>query len=156
MNTEVATQNEKIQNEVTDSNKSTEGINIVNANIKRIIIGLNEIGNLDIGDFDTNLNISKNIASLNIAEKAYIKTHNSLLNKHVKRNEAGEFMSENNFYIFLSDKDKAEYKVAVDKLNETEVTEPIYKIKTSVLKNVKGLKAISMAKCNELIEDDIK
>ncbi len=137
------------------ANDTQESKKIININIKRIMMGVNEIGNLDIEDFDTNLSISKTIANLNVAEKAYTKTMQTLMKKHIKKNDAGGLMvDDKNFYVFLSDKDKVEYENAVEKLNETEVTEKVFKLKTSVLRNVKGIKGSVMAKCHEVIDDD--
>lgn len=142
--------------EKTEKTNSSDTQKILNINIKRIIIGLTEIGNLEIEDFNTNLSISKTIANLNVAEKAYTKTMHSLMKKHIKKNASGGLMLDaNNFYVFISDKDKVEYEQSVEKLNETEVTEKIFTLKTSVLKNVKGIKGNMMAKCYEVIVDDL-
>ena len=143
--------NKKVDMEVVINDK----IKIINLNIKRIIIGLTEIGNLDIEDFDTNLSISKTIANLNVAEKAYVKTMQNLMKKHILKDDKGKFVVDGNNFVYLSVKDKEEYEKAIEALNETEVTEKIFYLKTSVLKNVSGLKGNMMAKCHEVINDDL-
>lgn len=141
--------------EKTEKTNSSDTQKILNINIKRIIIGLTEIGNLDIEDFNTNLNISKTIANLNLAEKAYIKTTQTIMKKHIKQNDTGGLVIDaNKFYVFKTEQDRIDYENAIEKLNETEVTEKIFPLKVSVLKNVKGLKGNMMAKCHEVIMDD--
>ena len=127
---------------------------ILHINVSRIILGLTEIGNLEIEDFDTNMGISKTIANLGVIEKAYAKTMQTFMKKHIKKGENGNLLIENGSYVFLSDKDKEEYQEATEKLNETVVNEKVWTFKATDLKKIKGLKATSMAKCHELIIDD--
>ena len=124
---------------------------ILNINVSRIILGLTEIGNLDIDDFDINIGISKTITNLSVAEKAYGKTMQSLMKAHIKTDENGNLATSNNFYIFKSEKDKESYQDALDKLNDTVIEEKVWKMKASDLRKVKGIKGTTMAKCNELI-----
>lgn len=131
---------------------------ILNMNIKRIIIGLSEIGNLDIEDFETNYNITKTIANLNQVDKAYNKSLSALQKKYVKKNDKGNFVIENNFFVFNSEDDKKKYGEELDKLDETVVDETktkVWRLKTSQLQKIKGLKGTTMSKCYELIIDDL-
>jgi len=144
--------------ETTTAAVTVEENPIMNLNLKRIILGLTEIGNLDIDDFKVNYSITKTIANLNTVEKAYNKTLNTLMNKLIQKDENGNFMSANNFYIFSSEQNKKEYFDAVEKLNDTILDDDVkvYKLKASDLQNIKGLKGTTMAKCHELIIDDIQ
>lgn len=129
---------------------------ILNGDISRIILGLTEIGNLEIEDFKINLSISRSIANLSEVEKAFLKTHQALLKKHVKKDDKGNLMSADNFYLFLTDDDKLEYQKSLEKLNEQCLSEDVklWKIKTSDLEKIKGVKGTTMAKIHELIIDD--
>lgn len=129
---------------------------IFNSNISRIILGLTEIGNLEIEDFRINLSISRNITSLSDVEKVLIKTHQTLLKKYVEKDEKGNLMSANGVYIFKTEDDKTEYQKSFEELNEQVLSEDVklYKIKTSDLEKIKGVKGITMAKISELIIDD--
>jgi len=129
---------------------------ILNINVSRIISGLTEMGNLDIDDFDTNMNISKTITNLGVVEKAYQKTTKTLMKKYISVDEKGNLVSANGFYVFNNEKDKQEYQDAIEKLNETAVTEKLWTFKASELSKVKGLKGTTLAKCQELIIDDRK
>lgn len=140
--------------------KKTEEIEkktgIVNRDLKRIIIGLSEIGNLEIEDFDTNYNITRTITNLNQVDKAYNKSLGALQKKYVKKDDRGTLIIENGFFVFNTEQDKKCYGEELDKLDETEVTDiKVWKLKTSQLKKIKGIKGTTMAKCHELIEDDL-
>lgn len=134
--------------------KKNEKIN--NGILNRVINGLNELANCDIDNFDINMDISRTIANLNIAEKAYVKTVQSLMKKHIKKGEDGELVSANGFFVFKSEKDKDEYQDSTEKLNEIIVNEDVCVLKASFLKDVKGIKASVLSKINELIVDDRK
>lgn len=129
---------------------------IMNINISRTILGLTEIGNLEIEDFTMNYNITRSIANLSVAEKAYGKTIQTLQKKHIQKDEKGNYATLNGFYIFLSENDKEAYQKAFDELNETIVDVKIYSMKASDLQKIKGIKGTTMAKCFELIIDDLK
>lgn len=124
---------------------------IMNVNLKRIIIGLTEIGNLDIEDFNTNYNITRTIANLSQVEKAYNKSVASLQNEYVKD-------IQNGFYVFENEENKKVFQEKITELDEKildESTTKIWRIKASDLKKIKGIKGTTMAKCYELIIDDI-
>lgn len=140
----------------TTTQKEPDTKDILNINVGRIIMGLTEIGNLEIEDFDINMGISKTIANLSVVEKAYQKTLQTLMKKHIEENEKGNLMSENGFYVFKTVKDKNDYQTDVDKLNDTVVTEKVWSFNASELKKIKGLKGTTMAKVHELIIDDRK
>jgi hypothetical protein len=126
---------------------------IVNINVSRIIMGLTEIGNLDIDDFDTNYNISKTITNLGEVEKAYNKTLQNLMKTHIKVDEKGQLASENGSYIFNSVKDRETYLEAFDALANKPVSAEVWNLKLSELRKIKGIKGTTMAKCQELIDD---
>lgn len=126
---------------------------IVNINVSRIIMGLTEIGNLEIDDFDTNYNISKTITNLGEVEKAYNKTLQNLMKAHIKIDEKGQYAHENGSYIFNSTKDREDYLAAFDTLANKPVEAEVWKLKLSELRKIKGIKGTTMAKCQELIDD---
>ncbi len=131
---------------------------ILNINLKRIIIGLSEIGNLEIEDFNTNYNITRTIANLNQLDKAYTKSLSAIQKKYIKKDEKGNFAYENGFFIFNSDADRDSYSKELEALEENIVDETkthVWRLKASELQKIKGIKGTTMAKCHELIEDDI-
>lgn len=135
----------------TKTEKKIDQKSIMNVNLKRIIIGLTEIGNLDIEDFNTNYNITRTIANLNQVEKAYNKSVASLQNEYVKD-------IQNGFYVFENEENKKVFQEKATELDEKildESTTKIWRIKASDLKKIKGIKGTTMAKCYELIIDDI-
>ena len=143
---------EKKETVVEMPNKN--GVDILNIDVARIIVGLTEIGNLDIEDFKTNYQIAKTITNLGLVEKAYNKSLQALMKKHIKVGEDGNFQVENNSYVFKSKEDRDTYVEATEKLQNTKVDTKIWKLKESDLKSIKGLKAKAMAMCFELIEQD--
>jgi hypothetical protein len=142
-----------VEGKVIDMPKDN-GIGILNMDVSRIIMGLTEIGNLDIDDFKTNYQISKTITNLGVVEKAYNKSFQSLLKKHVKVGEDGNYLIENGSYVFNSKQDRDAYVDAFEKLQNERVSAKIWKLKESQLNKIKGLKGTTMAKCFELIEQD--
>ena len=128
---------------------------ISNGNVGRIVEGLTEIGNLEIDDFDMNIAISKTLANLKVVAQAYQKTTITIMKKHIKVDEKGNFLSENGFYIFISVKDKEDYQVEVDALNDTKVVEKVWTFKASDLKKAGLKKATMMSKIDELLVYDI-
>ena len=127
---------------------------ILNINVSRILLGLSEIGNLEIEDFKVNYAITRSIANLTVVEKAYSKSLAALQKKYVKMDENGNLSVQNNFFVFNSLEDNKKYREELDKLNEFVVDVKVFAIKSSDLKDVKGLKALTMAKCHELVVDD--
>lgn len=134
-------------------NSAAAGKVIVNMDVPRIIIGLTEIGNLDIDDFDTNYNITKTITNLGVVEKTYTKTLQALMKKHIKVDDKGVFETENNSYVFLSKEDREKYLEEYESLVNAPVNAEVWKLKLSELRKIKGIKGTTMAKCHELIED---
>lgn len=131
---------------------------IINIELTRIVQGLVAIGNCDIDDFETNLNIAKNITNFSEIEKVYIKTVDSLMKKHIMIDPVRKvFMVENNSYVFKSDSDKTEYETAYESLVNTPVKVKVLKIKLSQLKKaVPVIKGITLAQIHEFIDDDSK
>ncbi len=143
-----------MENSSPKNDSKKDSVEILNINVSRIIVGLTEIGNLAIEDFDTNMAISKTIANLSTVEKAYGKSMQAIMKKYIKTDASGNFMSENGFYLFENQNDKLAYTSETDKLNDTTVTEKVWTFKATFLKDVKGLKGTTLAKCHELIVDD--
>jgi len=139
----------EVQNEPKNEPK------ITNNAISRTIIGLGEIGNLDIEDFKLNYGITRSIANLSQVEKAYIKSLNAIQKKYISKDEKGNFVIEGNNYVFNSEKEKSSYLDELDKLNETVVDVEVWKMKTSDLQKLKGIKGTTMSKCHEIIIDDL-
>lgn len=144
-----------VKNETTVPEKPKA---IINIELTRIVQGLVSIGNCDIDDFDTNLNIAKNITNFSEIEKVYIKTVDSLMKKHIMIDPVRKvFMVENNSYVFKSDNDKTEYEAAYESLINTPVTVKVLKIKLSQLKKATPtIKGIALAQIHEFIDDDTK
>ncbi len=146
-------------NETTEQNPVQKNPDdILNINVGRIIVGLTEIGNLEIENFEINIGISKTISNLSLIEKAYVKSTQALMKKHIKRDDVGGLQILNGFYVFKSEKDKDEYDKLTEALNETVITEKVFKLKTTELEKIKGIKGTMMAKCHELIiyDKDVK
>jgi len=131
---------------------------LLTMNVPTMIKGLTELGSLEIVDFSLNLVISRLVTKLTPVERAYLKSASVLVKKHIEVDERGipktqgegPYMS----YLYKTEKDKEAYLSEMEKLNNTEVTEALDKIKVTKLKDVKGLKALTMMKLGALIEDD--
>lgn len=141
------------EGKVVDMPKNN-GVVILNVDVSRIIMGLTEIGNLDIDDFKTNYQISKTITNLGVVEKAYTKSVQALMKKHIKVGEDGNYLIENGSYVFKTKQDRDLYVDVLEKLQNEKVSTKIWTLKESQLKTIKGLKGTTMAKCQELIEQD--
>ena len=141
--------------EKTTSDKKRIGIAISNNEISRVIIGLNELGGLDIPDFEVNMAITETTAELSKIEKAYLKTLNALMKKHIDVDEKGNFKIENqNQYVFKTIEDKKIYLEEYEKLTSSE-HDIDFTLKASLLKGITGLKASTMTKFHEFIENDL-
>lgn len=139
----------------TTSDMKRIGTVILNIDISRNIIGLSELGNLEITDFGMNMEIIETIAELSKIEKVYLKTLNALMKRHIDVDEKGNFKNENGMYVFKTPNDKKTYLEEYEKLTEHE-NDIDFKIKASVLKGIVGLKASTMSKFHEFIENDLK
>jgi hypothetical protein len=128
---------------------------ITNSKVNRIIVSLSEIGNLEIEDFDLNYGITRTLANLNQVEKAYLKSLTAIQKKCIKKDEKGNLAVENGFFVFNNTEDKETYGKETEELNEKVVDVKVWRMKTSQLKKIKGIKGTAMAKCNELIDDDL-
>jgi hypothetical protein len=142
---------------VTPEAESLRGI--LTMNVPTMIKGLAELGSLDITDFSLNLAISQVVAKLTPIERAYLKTAQGFVKAHIEVDERGipKTQGEGPYksYVYKSAKDKETYLSEMEKLNNTEVKIDL-KIKTSQLKDVKGLKAITLMKLGVLIENDLE
>ena len=123
--------------------------------VSKIKKGLELIGELDIEDFTTNQRLSRNITTFVAVEKAYGKSMTAALKKCAEGSEKGKFKIENQGYVFKSIEDKKIYEESVFKIESSPVEGKTFPLKTSQLKNIKGINATMMAFCNELITDDI-
>ena len=129
---------------------------IKNISVTRIMIGLNELGNLPIGDFKINLGITRTITFLSPIEQAFQKSKKALMDKHISQDDKGNYrVDEGKLFIYKSVKDKEEYAKEVVKLDDAE-HEVSFIIKATELQKISGLKASTMNKFHELIDDDIK
>jgi hypothetical protein len=131
---------------------------VLTMNVTGIIKGLAELGSLAIEDFNLNLAISQTVSKLSPVEKAFIKSAQALMKNHIEVSESGVPITEGEgtfrAYVYKSVKDKEDYLSKMDELNNKEVKVEL-KLKTSQLKDVKGLRAITMMKLGALIEDDL-
>lgn len=128
---------------------------ILNGNITRIIIALSEIGNLDIEDFNLNWAITRTLTSLSECEKAYKKSVSAIQKKYINRDEKGNaIVDEKGLVIFKTISDKEKFNEEIEVLSEQKAEAKVWTIKTSQLRRLKGIKATTMAKCEELIEHD--
>lgn len=144
--------------EKTAAEKNIDQKPIMNVNLKRIIIGLTEIGNLDIEDFNTNYNITRTVANLSQVEKAYSKSASALQKEYVKKDDKGNLVIENGFFVFENEENKKSFQDKAAELDEKIIDESVtkvWRIKASELRKIKGIKGTTMAKCYELIIDDI-
>ena len=130
---------------------------ILNMNVPTIIKGLTELGSFDIENFDLNVVISEAVAKLSPIERAYLKSASALVKKHIETNEKGVPLTQGEgpymSYVYKSVPDKETYLAEMEKLNNTEVKLDL-KIKRSQLRDIKGLRALTMMKLGVLIEND--
>lgn len=130
-------------------------ITITNSNIARVILGLSELSTFDIPDFEISLNLAQTLSKLAIHEKAYNKTKSSLMNEHIMQDDRGSFVVDGGkMYVFKTAKNKEIYTDEITKLNDVVINGIDFKIKTSILKNLKGISAQTMFKINEFIVSD--
>ena len=142
-----------------EDSTTSKGIVIRTMDVQRIMVGLNELGSLEIPDFKLNYAITRLNVKLAGLDKAYVKSRKALMDAHVSVDERGMYVYNNDvdkLFVFKSIKDKDDYTSAINTLNETEITDITWTIKASVLKEIKGLKASTMMRINELIIDDVK
>lgn len=125
---------------------------ITNSSIARVILGLSELSALNIPDFEINLSLAQTLSKLAFYEKAYNKTKGSLMNEHIMQDENGSFVVDGGkFFVFKTAKDKEIYTTEITKLNDIVIEGIDFRIKTSVLKELKGISAQTMFKINEFI-----
>ncbi len=136
---------------------ASEKPKIINLNIERIIKGLTGIGAMDIEDFKLNYYITRNVAILSSVDQAYQKSLSALVKKYVKQEPSGNPCIVNNFYEFDNKEKKEAFEKEKETLDEISFDDKIFYLKTSQLKNVRGVGlGKQMAFCHELIEDDSK
>ncbi len=142
---------------------------IKNANLKRLIIGLGQIGELSIPIFKLNYAIGRNLEKMTTLGKSYDKSLEALINKHAQIDDKGLAVTINDEYDFKSKKDRETFIKNKIELDEIENEVELWKLKTSVLekvmkkikcdkcdaeKEVCGLNGILLYKLNEIIIDD--
>ena len=145
-----------INTKETKSDKKRIETVVLNIDISRVIFGLNELGSLDISNFELNMGITETVAELSKMEKAYGKTLSSLMKKHIDIDDKGNFKYDDaKIYIFKTPEDKKVYSDEYAKLNDYE-NRIDWCIKSSQLKDIVGLKASTMTKFHEFIVNDLK
>lgn len=142
---------------------------IKNANLNRLIRGLDQIGQLEITDFHLNLAIGRNITKLTSLWKSYTKSLSALVNKYVLMDEKGNPVIINRSvqldkegkpvlsdgeYDYNNAEDKKTYIKKKTELDEMINEVKLFELKTSALADVKGLTGVILFMLNELIVDD--
>ena len=127
---------------------------IKNVNLNRLIKGLEQIGQLEITDFQLNYYISRNMDKLSSLWKSYTKSLSALINQHVKMSEEGTPVINGEDYSFKSKKDRELYIDKKTKLDEFVTEVKIFYLKTSALEGIKGLNGVMLFLLGELIVDD--
>lgn len=131
-------------------------LKLTNLDAIRLLEGMTGLGNLAIEDFKTNYSITRNIDKLSSVVKAYYKSINASAGKYAIKDDSGNHTSPNGQYQFKNEVDKNRFLKQKMEIDETEVQLDLFPIKVSELQKIKGLKAIQMAMCTELIEEDVK
>ena len=142
---------------------------IQNSNLKRLLIGLGQIGELSIPIFKLNYAIGRNLEKLSTLGKSYDKSIDALLNKHVQIDDKGKYVTIGDEYDFKTKNDRGTFLKSKAELDEIETKVDLWKLKTSVLekvmkkikcdkcdteKEICGLNGIILYKLNEIIIDD--
>jgi hypothetical protein len=122
--------------------------------ISTIKSGLEEIGNLEIEDFNFNYHITRNLSSLTSAEKAKAKSNNSIFKKHVEISDNGQAKMESGDFVYKTPQSKEDFEKSMNTLNDSIVEGKLFDLKTSQLKSIKGVTPKMQARCFELITDD--
>ncbi len=149
--------NESLMDDDAPSKRLVDEHVITNGKVQRIIMGLTQIGNLEIEDFQLNYGIGRSLSKLESIYKAFQKSELTYRNKYVKRDEFGNYLSSNGFYQFSTMANCEAYTKAIDDLIDTPIPEEkLFKMKLSILENIKGIKGPMMSACWELIIHDKK
>ena len=111
---------------------------IKNSNLNRLIGGLEQIGQLDIADFQLNYYISRNMDKLSSLWKSYNKSLSALINEHVQMDKSGNPIAGEQ-YSFKTAKDKTDYIKKKTEIDEIETEMKLFKLKTSTLKDAKSI-----------------
>jgi hypothetical protein len=147
------------ENNVAKGNEHHNDGKLLTKNVSTMIKGLIEIGSCDIDDFDLNLTLAEIVKELSRVESAYMKSAKSIVKKYVKINENGVPVTEGEgafrSYVYNTVEDEKKYIDEMEKLNETEITTIKSRIKATQLKNIKGVKSISIMKIGNLMENDV-
>lgn len=122
----------------------------------RIFSGLKQLAGCEIEDFNTNLKITKNMQLLQPVSETYDKAMHALREKHLVKDDKGNFLIQKNQYVFKSITNQADWEKEITKLNKEEVEVSLYSFKASIIKDATGLKAAFLHNCYEIIEWDVE
>ncbi len=127
---------------------------IKNINLNRLINGLEQMGQLESSNFHLNYAVGKNLNKLGTLVKSYNKSLSALINKHVQMDEKGKPVIIGNEYDYKSKKDRDAYIKSKTELDDIKSEVDLWKLKTSDLKDVKGITGVMLFMLNDIIIDD--
>lgn len=127
---------------------------IKNINLNRLIGGLEQVGQLESSNFHLNYAVGKNLNKLGTVVKSYNKSLAALINKHVQVDDKGKPATIGNDYDFKSKKDRDTYIKSKTDLDEIKNGIDLWELKTSDLKDMKGVTGVMLFMLNDIIIDD--
>lgn len=127
---------------------------VKNSNLNLRIGGLEKIGQLDSANFKFNYAVGRNIEKLSSLGKSYNKSLLALINKHVLMDDKGKPIIVGNDYDYKSKKDRDAYIKSKNELDEIKNEVDLRKLKTSDLKDVKGINGVILFQLGDIIVDD--
>ena len=127
---------------------------IKNINLSRLISGLEQIGQLDITDYKLNYAIGKNLGKVMPMLKSYNKSLVALVNKHVEMDDKGKPITIGNEYDYKTKRDRDAFIKTKTDTDEIENEVDLWKFKTSILKDIKGVNGVMNFQLGDIIDDD--
>ena len=127
---------------------------ILNGNLNRLIGGLEQMGKLESANFKFNYAVGRDLDKFGTLVKSYNKSSSALINKHVQMDDKGKPIIIGNEYNFKTKKDRDAYIKSKTELDEITNKVFLWKLKTSDLKDVKGVTGVMLFMLNEIIVDD--
>lgn len=127
---------------------------IKNINLNRLINGLEQMGQLESSNFHFNYAVGKNLNKLGTLSKSYTKSLGALINKHVQVDDKGKPATIGNEYDFKTKKDRDTFIKSKTELDEIKSEVDLWKLKTSDLKDVKGINGVILFLLEDIIIDD--
>lgn len=153
-----STSKPKGKNKVTSTETSITNRELIN----NLQIGLAQIGNAAISDFQTNYAIAKNQAIITDVGTAFNKSLKVLQAKGCILDDSGNpKLTEENRLVFKTKEDEKTYLEDYDKLLDQEIVGiKLYKLKISVLKDAetspgKKITGNTLFLCQSVIDDDM-